>query len=115
MMDELSGGARKEGLMAFVPFLPQIHASFPTLCTLVSDTIRMAAGGGVEPSLVYPSFSSPHGLPSLQGLGIVAAVIGVVITMGNGVPSLLFFSPFFLFFLLSSLPFPPSDSALGSL
>jgi chemotaxis protein MotA len=109
MMYELFGRARKEGLMAletdsdapdkspvfskYPKFLKDHHA-LPYVC----DTIRMAAGGGVEPfdvdQMMEADMEVHHqgaGQPiaalstmadSLPGLGIVAAVLGVVITMG---------------------------------
>ncbi len=109
MMYELFGRARKEGLMALetdsdapdkspvfskYPKFLQDHHALPYVC----DTIRMAAGGGVEPfdvdQMMEADMEVHHqgaGQPiaalstmadSLPGLGIVAAVLGVVITMG---------------------------------
>ena len=109
MMFELFKRARKEGLMAlesdsdapdnspvfskFPKFLKDHHA-LPFVC----DTIRMAAAGGVEPfdmdqmmeldmDVHHHDSSQPIAAlstvaDSLPGLGIVAAVLGVVITMG---------------------------------
>src|SRR5882672_250279 len=109
MLYELFSRARKEGLMAletdsdnpeqspvfskYPKFLKDHHA-LPFVC----DTIRMAAGGGVEPfdmdqMMEADSDVHHHGAAqpiaalstmadSLPGLGIVAAVLGVVITMG---------------------------------
>jgi chemotaxis protein MotA len=109
MMYELFSRARKEGLMAlesdsdnpeqspvfskYPKFLKDHHA-LPFVC----DTIRMAAGGGIEPfdvdQMIESDMEVHHhdaGQPvaalstmadSLPGLGIVAAVLGVVITMG---------------------------------
>lgn len=109
MLFELFSRARKEGLMAletdsdnpeqspvfskYPKFLKDHHA-LPFVC----DTIRMAAGGGIEPfdvdQMIESDMEVHHhgaGLPvaalstmadSLPGLGIVAAVLGVVITMG---------------------------------
>ena len=109
MLYELFSRARKEGLMAletdsdnpeqspvfskYPKFLKDHHA-LPFVC----DTIRMAAGGGIEPfdvdQMIESDMEVHHhdaGQPvaalstmadSLPGLGIVAAVLGVVITMG---------------------------------
>ena len=109
MLFELFSRARKEGLMAlesdsdnpeqspvfskYPKFLKDHHA-LPFVC----DTIRMAAGGGIEPfdvdQMIEADMEVHHhdaGQPvaalsamadSLPGLGIVAAVLGVVITMG---------------------------------
>src|SRR5277367_2417669 len=110
MMFELLGRARKEGLMAlesdsdapnkspvfskYPKFLKQHHA-LHFLC----DTIRMASGGGVEAfdmdqmmELDMDAHHHEQGImvgalstvaDALPGLGIVAAVLGVVITMGS--------------------------------
>src|SRR5882757_9476340 len=109
MLYDLFSRARKEGLMAlesdsdnpeqspvfskYPKFLKDHHA-LPFVC----DTIRMAAGGGIEPFDVdqmigndmethHHDASQPVAALStmadaLPGLGIVAAVLGVVITMG---------------------------------
>jgi chemotaxis protein MotA len=109
MMYQLFSRARKEGLMAletdshtpekspvfskYAKFLKDHHA-----LAFVCDTIRMASGGGVEPfdvdqmmELDMDVHHHQSGQPiaalstmadSLPGLGIVAAVLGVVITMG---------------------------------
>jgi len=109
MLYELFSRARKEGLMAletdsdnpeqspvfskYPKFLKDHHA-LPFVC----DTIRMAAGGGIEPfdvdQMIESDMEVHHhdaGQPvaalstmadALPGLGIVAAVLGVVITMG---------------------------------
>lgn len=109
MLYELFSRARKEGLMAlesdsdnpeqspvfskYPKFLKDHHA-LPFVC----DTIRMASGGGIEPfdvdQMIEADMEVHHhdaGQPvaalstmadSLPGLGIVAAVLGVVITMG---------------------------------
>lgn len=77
----------------FPDFLKDHHA-----LAFVCDTIRMASGGGVEPFDVdqmmeldmdvhhheagQPIASLSTMADSLPGLGIVAAVLGVVITMG---------------------------------
>src|SRR5277367_6067037 len=110
MMFELLGRARKEGLMAlesdsdapdkspvfskYPKFLKQHHALH-----FVCDTIRMASGGGVEAfdmdqmmELDMDAHHHEQGImvgalstvaDALPGLGIVAAVLGVVITMGS--------------------------------
>jgi len=109
MLFELFSRARKEGLMAletdsdnpeqspvfskYPKFLKDYHA-LPFVC----DTIRMAAGGGIEPfdvdQMIESDMETHHHdagqavaalstmADSLPGLGIVAAVLGVVITMG---------------------------------
>src|SRR5436305_6204921 len=109
MMFELFSRARKEGLMAletdsdapdkspvfskYLKFLKDHHA-----LAFVCDTIRMAASGGVEPfdvdqmmdldmevhhhGALLPTAALSTMADSLPGLGIVAAVLGVVITMG---------------------------------
>lgn len=109
MLYELFSRARKEGLMALesdsdnpeqspvfskYPAFLKDHHALPFVC----DTIRMAAGGGIEPfdvdQMIESDMDAHHndaGQPvaalstmadSLPGLGIVAAVLGVVITMG---------------------------------
>src|SRR6202140_1843139 len=109
MMYELFSRARKEGLMALetdsdAPDKSPVFSKYPKflkdhhVLTFVCDTIRMAAGGGVEPfdmdQMMELDMDVHHhgaGQPiaalstmadSLPGLGIVAAVLGVVITMG---------------------------------
>jgi chemotaxis protein MotA len=109
MMYELFSRARKEGLMALetdsdAPDKSPVFSKYPKFLKdhhalhFVCDTIRMAAGGGVEPfdmdQMMEADMEVHHheaGLPiaalstmadSLPGLGIVAAVLGVVITMG---------------------------------
>src|SRR6266702_3840277 len=109
MLYELFSRARKEGLMAletdsdnpeqspvfskYPKFLKDHHA-LPFVC----DTIRMAAGGGIEPfdvdQMIENDMETHHHdatqpvaalatmADALPGLGIVAAVLGVVITMG---------------------------------
>src|SRR6266446_123486 len=109
MLYELFSRARKEGLMAlesdsdnpeqspvfskYPKFLKDHHA-LPFVC----DTIRMAAGGGIEPfdvdqmiendmeahhhDMTQPVAALSTMADALPGLGIVAAVLGVVITMG---------------------------------
>lgn len=109
MMFELFSRARKEGLMALEtdsdnPEQSPVFSKYPKFLKdhhvqhFVCDTIRMAAGGGVEPfdvdQMMELDMEVHHheaGMPvaalstmadSLPGLGIVAAVLGVVITMG---------------------------------
>jgi chemotaxis protein MotA len=109
MLYELFGRARKEGLMALetdsdAPDKSPVFSKYPNFLKdhhateFVCDTIRMAAGGGVEPfdvdQMMELDMEVHHheaGQPiaalstmadSLPGLGIVAAVLGVVITMG---------------------------------
>jgi len=109
MMFELLGRARKEGLMALeadsdAPDKSPVFSKYPTFLKdhhalhFVCDTIRMAAGGGVEPfdvdqmmeldmdvhhhDTAQPIAALSAMADSLPGLGIVAAVLGVVITMG---------------------------------
>jgi chemotaxis protein MotA len=109
MMFELFSRARKEGLMALEadsddPEKSPVFSKYPKFLKnhhaldFVCDTIRMAAGGGVEPfdmdqmmdldmEVHHHNAAQPIGAlsstaDSLPGLGIVAAVLGVVITMG---------------------------------
>src|SRR5882757_4458029 len=109
MMYELFTRARKEGLMALEadsddPEKSPVFSKYPKFLkdhhalAFVCDTIRMASGGGVEPFDVdqmmeldmdvhHHDTSQPIAALStmadaLPGLGIVAAVLGVVITMG---------------------------------
>jgi chemotaxis protein MotA len=109
MMFELFSRARKEGLMALEtdsdqPDKSPVFSKYPKFLkdhhalAFVCDTIRMAAGGGVEPFDVdqmmeldmdvhHHDSSQPIAALStmadaLPGLGIVAAVLGIVITMG---------------------------------
>jgi chemotaxis protein MotA len=109
MMFELFSRARKEGLMALetdsdAPDKSPVFSKYPKFLkdhhalAFVCDTLRMAAGGGVEPFDVDQMMELDmdvhhHGASqpiaalstmadSLPGLGIVAAVLGVVITMG---------------------------------
>src|SRR5882672_7987204 len=110
MMYELFTRARKEGLMALEadsddPERSPVFSKYPKFLkdhhalAFVCDTIRMASGGGVEPFDVdqmmeldmdvhHHDTSQPIAALStmadaLPGLGIVAAVLGVVITMGS--------------------------------
>lgn len=109
MMYELFARARKEGLMALetdsdAPDKSPVFSKYPKFLkdhhalAFVCDTIRMASGGGVEPFDVdqmmeldidvhhhdtsVPIASLSTMADALPGLGIVAAVLGVVITMG---------------------------------
>jgi chemotaxis protein MotA len=109
MMYELFSRARKEGLMALetdsdAPDKSPVFSKFPKFLKdhhalhFVCDTIRMAASGGVEPfdvdqmmeldmdvhhhGALLPTTALSTMADSLPGLGIVAAVLGVVITMG---------------------------------
>jgi chemotaxis protein MotA len=109
MMYELFGRARRDGMMAlesdsdapdkspifskYVSFMKEHHA-----LDFVCDSIRMASGGSIEPfdadqmieldmdvhhhSATLPIAALSTMADSLPGLGIVAAVLGVVITMG---------------------------------
>src|ERR1700733_4654021 len=109
MMYELFSRARKEGLMALEadsdgPDKSPVFSKYPKFLKdhhalhFACDTIRLAAGGGVEPfdmdqmmeldmDVHHHGASQPIAAlstmaDSLPGLGIVAAVLGVVITMG---------------------------------
>jgi chemotaxis protein MotA len=109
MMYELFGRARKEGLMALetdsdAPDKSPIFSKYPRFLkdhhalAFVCDTIRMAAGGSVEPfdvdqmmeldmdvhhhDAAQPIAALSTVADALPGLGIVAAVLGVVVTMG---------------------------------
>ena len=109
MLYDLFTRARKEGLMALetdsdAPDKSPVFSKYPNFLKdhhaleFVCDTIRMASGGGVEPFDVdqmmeldmevhhhhaaMPVASLSTMADSLPGLGIVAAVLGVVITMG---------------------------------
>jgi chemotaxis protein MotA len=109
MMYELLNKARKEGLVALEndvedPAKSPIFSKYPGflkdhhVLNFVCDTMRMAVSGGVEPfdldqmmeldmEVHHHGASQPISAlstmaDSLPGLGIVAAVLGVVITMG---------------------------------
>lgn len=109
MMYDLLNKARKEGLVALEsdveePDKSPIFSKYPAFLkdhhirNFVCDTMRIAVTGGIEPFDVDQMMETDmdvhhHGatLPvsalstmadSLPGLGIVAAVLGVVITMG---------------------------------
>src|SRR6267142_3046045 len=109
MMYELFSRARKEGLMSLeadsdAPDQSQIFSKYPKFLkdhhalAFVCDSLRMAASGGIEPfdadkmmeldmevhhhGAAQPVAALSAMADSLPGLGIVAAVLGVVITMG---------------------------------
>ena len=109
MLYELFNKARKEGLVALeadteTPDKSPILTKYPDFLNdhhardFVCDTLRMAISGGVDPFDVdqmmeldmevhhhdsgQPVASLSSMADSLPGLGIVAAVLGVVITMG---------------------------------
>jgi chemotaxis protein MotA len=109
MMFDLCNKARKEGLIALEadiegPEQSPILSKYPDFvkdhhaCSFVCDTLRMAVSGGVDPFDVdqmmeldmevhhheasQPVAALSNMADSLPGLGIVAAVLGVVITMG---------------------------------
>ena len=109
MMYDLLNKARKEGLVSLEsdveePDKSPILSKSPTFSkdhhvrNFVCDTLRMAVTGGIEPfdmdqmmetdmEVHHQSASQPVAAlstmaDSLPGLGIVAAVLGVVITMG---------------------------------
>ncbi len=109
MLHELFSRARKEGLMALEidsdnPEQSPVFSKYPKFLKdhhvlyFICDTVRMAAGDGVEPfdidQMLELDMEVHHheaGQPvsalstmadALPGLGIVAAVLGVVITMG---------------------------------
>ena len=109
MMYELLNKARKEGLVALEndvedPSKSAIFSKYPNfvkdhhVLNFVCDTMRMAVSGGVDPfdldqmmeldmEVHHHEASQPISAlstmaDSLPGLGIVAAVLGVVITMG---------------------------------
>lgn len=109
MLFELFSRARKEGLMALEsdsdnPEQSPVFSKYPAFLKdhhaqqFVCDTVRMASGGGIEPFDVdqmmeldmevhhhdasVPVAALSTMADSLPGLGIVAAVLGVVITMG---------------------------------
>ena len=109
LMYELFSRARKEGLMALevesdAPEQSQIFSKHPKFLkdhhalSFVCDALRMAASGGIEAfdadqmmeldmdvhhhEATQPVAALSSMADSLPGLGIVAAVLGVVITMG---------------------------------
>jgi len=109
MMYELFSRARKDGMMALEPDSDDpeksaIFSKYPSflkdhhVVAFVCDSIRMAASGNIEPfdadqmleadmevhhhEAAQPVAALSTMADSLPGLGIVAAVLGVVITMG---------------------------------
>lgn len=109
IMYELFGRARREGMMALeadsdAPDKSPVFSKYPNFLKdhhaliFVCDSIRMAASGGVEAfdadqmlemdmdvhhhESAQPVAALSTMADSLPGLGIVAAVLGVVITMG---------------------------------
>jgi chemotaxis protein MotA len=109
MMYELFGRARRDGMMALEsdsdnPKQSAVFSKYPNFLkdhhavAFVCDSIRMASSGSVEPfdadqmieldmdvhhhSATQPVAALSTVADSLPGLGIVAAVLGVVITMG---------------------------------
>ncbi len=109
MMFELFSRARKEGLMSLEadsddPEKSPVFSKYPKFLKdhhalhFVCDSLRMAASGGIEPfdadqmmeldmdvhhhEATQPVAALSTMADSLPGLGIVAAVLGVVITMG---------------------------------
>ena len=110
MMFEFLNKVRKEGLLSVEndverPKDSAIFKKYPEflkdhhVCDFVCDTLRMAITGGVEPfdmdqmmerdmevhhqGVVAPISALTTVADALPGLGIVAAVLGVVITMGS--------------------------------
>ena len=110
MMFELFSRARRDGLMALEtdsdnPEKSAIFSKYPKFLkdhhalAFVCDSVRMASSGGIEPfdadqmlendmDVHHYEATTPIGAlstvaDSLPGLGIVAAVLGVVITMGS--------------------------------
>src|SRR5580692_245073 len=109
MMYELFSRARKDGLMALetdsdAPDQSPILSKYPSFLKdhhalpFVCDSIRLASSGGVDPfdadqmierdmdvhhhGATQPIAALATMADSLPGLGIVAAVLGVVVTMG---------------------------------
>jgi chemotaxis protein MotA len=109
MMFELFSRARKEGLMSLeadsdAPDQSVVFSKYPKFLKdhhalhFVCDSLRMVASGGIEPfdadqmmeldmdvhhhEATLPIAALSTMADSLPGLGIVAAVLGVVITMG---------------------------------
>jgi chemotaxis protein MotA len=109
MLYELFGRARRDGMMALesdsdAPEKSIIFSKYPSFLkdhhalAFVCDSIRMASAGSVEPfdadqmldldmevhhhEATQPIAALSTMADSLPGLGIVAAVLGVVITMG---------------------------------
>lgn len=109
MMYELFSRARKEGLMSLetdsdAPEQSQIFSKYPQFLkdqhalAFVCDSLRLAASGGIEAfdadqmmeldmdvhhhGATQPIAALSTMADSLPGLGIVAAVLGVIVTMG---------------------------------
>lgn len=109
MMYELFSRARRDGMMALesdsdAPEKSPIFSKYPTFLKdryirdFVCDSIRMASSGSIEPfdadqmietdmevhrhEAMQPIAALSTMADSLPGLGIIAAVLGVVITMG---------------------------------
>ena len=109
MLFELFTKARKEGMIAIEgdieePEKSPIFSKYPTFLkdhhgtAFVCDTMRMAVTGGVKPfdldqmmeldlevhhhSSLAPTLALTSMADALPGLGIVAAVLGIVVTMG---------------------------------
>jgi chemotaxis protein MotA len=110
MMFDLLARARKEGAISIEgdiedPANSQILSRYPKFlkdhhaCAFVCDTMRMAISGGVgafdvdqmmeldmevhHHAATQPSSALSTMADALPGLGIVAAVLGVVVTMGS--------------------------------
>lgn len=110
MMNDLFGTARKNGLAKIEPDIEepdksQLFGKYPSFVKnhhavdFLCDTMRMATSGGVGPfeldqamemdmevhhhESVEPISALTTVADALPGLGIVAAVLGVVITMGS--------------------------------
>ena len=110
MMYELFSRARKDGLMALetdsdAPDQSPVFSKYPAFLkdhhalAFVCDSIRLASGGGVEAfdadQMIESDMDAHHHestepigalssvADALPGLGIVAAVLGVVVTMGS--------------------------------
>ena len=109
MMYEIFGRARRDGMMALeadsdAPDKSVVFSKYPAFLkdhhalAFVCDSIRMASSGSIEPfdadqmieldmdvhhhEATLPVSALSTMADSLPGLGIVAAVLGVVITMG---------------------------------
>jgi chemotaxis protein MotA len=109
MMYEIFGRARRDGMMALeadsdAPDKSVVFSKYPAFLkdhhalAFVCDSIRMASSGSIEPfdadqmieldmdvhhhEATLPVAALSTMADSLPGLGIVAAVLGVVITMG---------------------------------
>ncbi|MGD0548688.1 MAG: flagellar motor stator protein MotA [Terracidiphilus sp.] len=97
MMYQFLNKVRKEGLLSVEmdvekPKESTIFKNYPDFLAdhhardFVCDTLRMAITGGVDPfdmDQMKPIASLSTVADALPGLGIVAAVLGVVITMGS--------------------------------